>query len=202
MKSRMSYKKWIGIYLALNMGILGLGDVHGYAERAHFGINLSNDKKPVEIYANALEVRDKDGIAIFRGNVSVVQGKWRLQTSKLVVYYDKENEAVDINQAKKKSALSIGFGSTGFRKMEASGKVYIKIGAQIATGDKGFFDGKSNTMVLTGDNVVLIDGDNVATGCKLTLNMETGKASLEGCADFEENGRASIILKQDQKNSH
>jgi lipopolysaccharide export system protein LptA len=40
---------------------------------------------------------------------------------------------------------------------------------------------------------VLTDGDNVATGCKLTANMGTGKAFLESCKG-QSKGRVSIIM--------
>ncbi|MCZ2327944.1 LptA/OstA family protein [Bartonella sp. F02] len=202
MKSKISYKKRIGLYLALSVGILGLGTVYGYAAKTHFGIDLSNSKEPVELYANSLEVQDKEGIAIFCGNVSLTQGENLLRTSKLVVYYDKEYEEIDGNQVSAKSVLPMGFGSTAIKRMEASGKVYIKTATQIATGDEGVFDGKSNIVVLTGRNVMLIDGDNIAKGCKLTVNMKTGKASLEGCKEFDKRSRASMIFKLNQKNDH
>ncbi|MGF7157004.1 lipopolysaccharide export system protein LptA [Bartonella heixiaziensis] len=191
----------MGLTLALSVGILGFGTV-GYTEVAHFGINLSNDKEPVELSADSLEIRDKEGIALFNGDVSVVQGERLLRTAKLVVYYDKMHEGADKDHGDTKTASSAWFGSTGIKKMEALGKVYIKIATQIATGDKGVFDGKSKMMSLTGSNVVLTDGDNVATGCKLTADMESGKAFLEGCETSEKKGRVSIIFKQSQKNGH
>ncbi|UTO29445.1 LptA/OstA family protein [Bartonella harrusi] len=202
MKPRKSYKKWRSFSLALSLGMLGFGAVLGYAEGAHFGINLSNDKKPVELYANSLEIRDKEGIALFKGDVSVVQGERILRTAKLVVYYDKAHKAVRKDQEDTKTSSPALFGSTGVKKMEALGKVYIKIATQVATGDKGVFDSKSKTMRLTGKNVTLTDGDNVATGCKLTADMESGKAFLEGCETSEKKGRVSIIFKQSQKDGH
>lgn len=202
MKLRGSYKKWIWGALALSMGMLGIGTVFGYAEVAHFGINLSNDKEPVELYADSLEIRDKEGIALFTGDVSVTQGEHLLRTAKLIVYYDKTHNAADKIQADTKASSPAWFGSTGIKKMEALGKVYIKIATQIATGDKGVFDGKSKIMSLTGNNVVLTDGNNVATGCKLTADMKSGKAFLEGCETSKKKGRVSIIFKQSQKNDH
>ncbi|WP_208437161.1 LptA/OstA family protein [Bartonella taylorii] len=202
MKLRGSYKEWVCVALALSMGILGFGTVLGYAEGAHFGINLSNDKEPLELYANSLEIRDKEGIALFNGDVSVVQGERLLRTAKLIVYYDKAHKGANKNQVDTKALSPAWFGSTSIKKMEALGKVYIKIATQIATGDKGVFDGKSKIMSLTGKNVVLTDGDNVATGCKLTADMKSGKAFLEGCETSEKKGRVSIIFKQSQQNGH
>ncbi|WP_375641295.1 MULTISPECIES: LptA/OstA family protein [unclassified Bartonella] len=197
-----SYKRWIGVMLAFSMGMLGGGAVLGYAEVAHFGISLSSDKEPVELHADSLEIRDKEGIALFKGDVSVVQGERLLRTAELVVYYDKAYKEIDKNKKDTKASSVSLFGSSGIQKMEALGEVYIKIATQIATGDKGVFDGKSKMMSLTGNHVVLTDGDNVATGCKLTANMESGKAFLEGCETPKKKGRVSIILKQNQKNGH
>ncbi|MBB4075897.1 lipopolysaccharide export system protein LptA [Bartonella fuyuanensis] len=188
--------------LAFSMGMLKGGVLLGYAEVAHLGINLSNNKEPVELYADSLEIRDKEGIALFKGDVSVVQGERLLRTEKLVVYYDKAYKETGRSKEYTKASPVVLFGSSSIEKMEALGNVYIKIATQVATGDKGVFDGKSKMMSLTGNRVVLMDGDNVATGCKLTANIESGKAFLEGCETPEKKGRVSIILKQNQKNGH
>ncbi|WP_455481991.1 LptA/OstA family protein [Bartonella sp. B35(2025)] len=195
MKPRKLYKKWIGIYLALSIGILGLGIANAYAEMDYFGINLSDNKEPVELYADSLEIRDKEGIALFNGNVSVVQGKHLLKTSKLVIYYDKGHKVIDKDQINTQLMSFTGFDSMSIKKIEVLGKVYIKIATQIATGDKGVFDKMSDMVVLTGNNVVLTDGDNVVTGCKLTANIKTGKALLEGCETSKKKNRISIVLK-------
>nr|WP_245256332.1 LptA/OstA family protein [Bartonella alsatica] len=202
MKLRKLYKKWIGMPFALSVVMLGFKTVVGYAEVAYFGINLTNNKEPVELYADSLEIRDKEGIALFSGDVSVVQGERFLRTEKLVIYYDQTYEVADKTQEDRETSSSAWFGSTGIKKMEALGKVYIKVATQIATGDKGIFDGKTKIISLTGDNVVLTDGDNVATGCKLTADMKSGKTFLEGCERSEKKGRVSIIFKQSQKNGH
>ncbi len=188
--------------LAFSMGMLGGRTVLGYAEGTHFGINLSNDKEPVELHADSLEIRDKEGIALFKGDVSVVQGERLLRTAKLIVYYDKAHKEADRNREDRKASSVALFGSSSIQKMEALGKVYIKIATQVATGDRGVFDGKSKMMSLTGNHVVLTDGDNVATGCKLTANMESGQAFLEGCETTKKKGRVSIIFKQNQQNGH
>lgn len=202
MKSKRSYGKWIGMTLALSLAVLEFGATLGYAEVAHFGINLSSEKEPVEFYADSLEIRDKEGIALFNGDVSVVQGERLLRTAKLVVYYDKVGKVADKDQKDIEKTSSVLFGSAGIKKMEALGKVYIKVAKQVATGDKGVFDGRSKIISLTGNNVVLIDGDNVARGCKLTADIKSGKAFLEGCEKTNKKGRVSIIFKQSQKNGY
>src|ERR1700752_3694386 len=48
----------------------------------------ANRAKPVNIKAVSLEVRDKDKIATFTGNVRVVQGDTNMRCSTLVVHYE------------------------------------------------------------------------------------------------------------------
>ena len=47
-----------------------------------------NRSEPVQIEASRLEVRDKDKMATFTGNVKVVQGDTTMTSKTLVVFYD------------------------------------------------------------------------------------------------------------------
>jgi len=161
------------------------------AQQANFGLGLGSGEEAIQIDANEMEMRDKEGIAIFSGDVSVVQGERLLRAGRMTVHYSKPSD----NQKTQEGAEgSSGLGSTGIERLEVSNKVYIKSGTQIATGDAGVFDAKANTLVMTGEKVVLVDGDNVATGCKLTANMATGRALLESCPNNSRSGRVSIIM--------
>lgn len=188
----------IGFALACN-GMAG-------AQQTSFGINLSGGKEPVKIEADGMEMRDREGIAIFSGNVSVAQGDRILRAGKMLVHYTKPKDSglkdgeTKENAAENAAKMPGGLGSTNIDKMEASGKVYIKAGSQIATGDEGVFDGKTNVMTLTGSKVVLTDGGNVATGCRLTAHMDSGKALLESCPASRKKGRVSIIMNRNGQN--
>lgn len=142
------------------------------------GLKLSNDA-PIQIESDRLDVREQEGTAEFNGNVSVVQGPTLLKAGKLIVYYAKDGG-------------SAATGSAKIDKIEVSGKVYVKSETQVATGDAGSFDMNSQVLVMTGNNVVLSEGKNVATGCKLTVQMKSGKAKLESCKGS--GGRVSIVI--------
>ena len=49
-----------------------------------------NRDQPVKIDAATLEVRDKDKVATFGGNVHLVQGDTTLRCKTLVVFYDQD----------------------------------------------------------------------------------------------------------------
>ena len=132
------------------------------------GLKMSGNE-PIQIESDRLEVRENENIAIFSGNVSVVQGPTLLKAGKLTVYDAKDGGG------------SAATGSAAIDRLQVDGKVYVKSDNQIATGDKGTFDMKSEILVLSGKEVVLSEGTNVLVGCKLTVDMKTGQANVEGC---------------------
>jgi lipopolysaccharide export system protein LptA len=131
------------------------------------GLKMSGNE-PIQIESDKLEVFDNESKAIFSGNVNVVQGPTLLKAGKLTVYYVQGTG----------SATS---GSAAIDRLEVDGTVYVKSEDQVATGDRGTFDMKSEVLVLSGKQVVLTQGPNVLTGCKLTVQMKTGEANVEGC---------------------
>lgn len=64
-------------------------------------------------------------------------------------------------------------------RIEAIGNVYFVTPEQVLRGDRAVFQVASNTVVITGD-VILSQGKNVMTGSRLTYNVETGQARMEG----------------------
>ena len=157
------------------------------------GLKLSGDK-PIQIESDKLEVHQNENLAIFTGDVSVVQGPTLLKAGRMKVYYVKSDAAAD-GKAKKpategatggdKAPASGGVspmsGSANIDHLEIDGKVYIKSDDQVATGDSGTFDMKSQVLVLSGKKVVLSQGSNVLVGCKLTVQMQTGLAQVDAC---------------------
>ncbi len=173
-------KSILGIGLALLLASApGVAMAQAASERLT-GMKLSNDL-PIQIESDRLDVREADSVAEFTGNVSVVQDKTLLKAGKLIVYYVKNGGSATT-------------GSAAIDHLEVSGTVYVKSETQVATGDAGTFDMASQVLVLTGNKVVLSEGKNVATGCKLTVFMKSGKAKFESCKSGSSGGRVSIVL--------
>ncbi|TIV70374.1 MAG: LPS ABC transporter substrate-binding protein LptA, partial [Mesorhizobium sp.] len=123
------------------------------------GLKLSGDQ-PIQIESDKLEVRQADSAAIFSGNVTVNQGPTLLKAGKMTVYYVKDANAPK-GAAAGASAMT---GAANIDHLVVENKVYIKSNDQIATGDKGTFDMKTQVLVLSGSEVVLSQGDNVLKG--------------------------------------
>ena len=168
---------------ALVMLILGSGGALAQteAESRITGLRL-NGNEPIEIESDKLEVREAENLAVFTGNVSVTQGPTILKSGTMTVYYAKDGG-------------SAATGSSSIERLEVDGKVYVKSDKQVATGDRGVFDMKTEVLVLSGNEVVLSEGNNVLRGCKLTVQMKTGRAQVDGCSKGSGNGR--VIMKLD-----
>jgi lipopolysaccharide export system protein LptA len=137
----------------------------------------TNRDKPVKIQAASLEVRDKEKVATFSGDVHVVQGDTDMRCKTLMVYYE-DNSNKD-NKDSMKAAQPGPAGSNQIRRMEARGSVVVTQKDQTATGDRGDFDMRTNTVTLSG-KVVVTKGQDVLRGERLVVNLTDGVSKLEG----------------------
>jgi lipopolysaccharide export system protein LptA len=138
-----------------------------------------NRGQPVQIEAASLEVREKDKVATFNGNVKVVQGDTTKRCKSLVVFYEQQNKdgAAAPKQTMKAAAPGPG-GSSQISRLEAKGGVTVNQKDQTATGDTALFDMKSNTVTLFG-NVLVSQGANVMRGEKLVVDLTSGVSRVE-----------------------
>ena len=136
-----------------------------------------NRDQPVHIEAATLEVRDKDKVATFSGNVRVTQGDTGMRCKSLVVFYEQDGKCGD----KSKSVAAADPGPGGeqrIKRLEARGGVVVTQKEQTATGELGVFDMETNTVTLTG-NVVMTQGKNVLRGDKLVVDLTSGVSRVE-----------------------
>ena len=138
-----------------------------FAQSTNSGLKLSNDK-PIQIESDDLEIREQEKKALFKGNVRVVQGDMTLQAANMTVFY-------------KSGTKSIAAGGSDIDRIEVAGDVKLATATQKATADTGNIDMVSEVLVLNGKPVVLSEGGNVFTGCKLTVQMKSGLANLNSC---------------------
>jgi lipopolysaccharide export system protein LptA len=153
-----------------------------------------NREAPVQIEALSLEVREKEKIATFTGDVNVVQGDTTMKCKALVVFYDGEKEGGGDSSGGKSGSGRKGSGSGGgapmkaanpgpsgsqqIRRLEAKGGVIITQLEQTASGDTGIFDMQANTITLAG-NVVVTQGKNILRGDRLVVDMTSGVSRVE-----------------------
>ncbi len=160
---------WIGLatLALLVLAPIGVSQVHAQTLADGLSGFSQQSDDPIEIEADNLEVLDAERVAIFRGNVEVVQGTATLTTRELRVHYESSDDG------------SIGPTSNqGLRLLEALGDVEIRSEDQYASGDEAQFDFIAEIITLTG-SVLLQQGDNLVRGQRLTVDLTTRESRLD-----------------------
>lgn len=124
-----------------------------------FGQSSTNTSHPIEMTSQTLEVSQTDGSALFIGDVLIIQGDLRLNADRVRV----------INN-------SVG---TGIKRLEASGNVILVSGPDAAKAQSATYTIASNTILMTG-NVLVSQGPTTLSSDQMTIDIETGKATLSG----------------------
>lgn len=172
-----------GFIFALAIGLLSSGLVARAQTTSQGPPNAlqgfsQNRDQPVHIEAATLEVRDKQKQATFSGDVRVKQGDTGLRCKSLVVFYEQSGAPTDAS--KTLQAASPGpSGEQRIKRLEARGGVVVTQKDQTATGELGIFDMKANTVTLTGNPVVMTQGQNVLRGGKLVVDLTSGVSRIE-----------------------
>jgi len=173
--------------VAAGAALLGTASLHAQPQQqpsgppnALQGFSQNRDK-PIKINSATLEVRDKDKVATFAGDVHLVQGDTTMRSKILVVFY--EDDAAS-KPAKPPANPPAGGAQAGaqpnqqIKRVEAKGGVIVVQKDQTATGENGIFDMRANTVTLLG-NVVISQGQNVVKGDRLTVDMTSGVSRVE-----------------------
>ncbi|MDE1973630.1 MAG: LPS ABC transporter substrate-binding protein LptA [Hyphomicrobiales bacterium] len=160
-----------------------------------------NQDQPIQIEAATLEVRDKEKMATFAGDVQVVQGDTTIKCQSLVVFYGGDRAAPGRPakasppqaQAGVKSGpgAALSTGANDIRRIEARGGVTVISKDQNASGDLGVYDLRKKTITLTG-NVVVSQGKNVLHGDRVVVDTVTGNAHFESNSSGPSRVRALI----------
>ena len=109
--------------------------------------------------ADALDVDQADGTAVFTGNVVVGQGVMRLSATEVLVVYKQDR--------------------SGIERLVATGDVVLVNGPDAAEAEKADYTIDSGIIVMTGD-VLLTQGQNALSGERLNVDLAAGTARMTG----------------------
>lgn len=127
---------------------------------------------PVDVEADRIEVQDRADRAIFSGNVRVRQAQLTLNAARLTVAYSTAGSGVDI------------------ARLDASGGVTVRSPSETARGQFAVYDLDRRLITMIG-GVTLEQGTNVVRGGRLVINLDTGRAVVDGSAVGDAPGAAS-----------
>ncbi len=120
---------------------------------------------PIDFGADHIELQDKANRAILSGNVAVRQAEMTLTAARMTVAYT--GEVVD--------------GSPQVSRLDASGGVTVTRPDQTARSQYAVYDLNRRLVTMIGA-VTLLQGSNVLNGGRATINLDTGRATIDGSA--------------------
>lgn len=157
-------------------------------------------KKPVEINADQLEVRQEEHKAIFTGNVIAVQGETRLKSDVMTVFYTPKDAPPTADVAAESSPAADATQST-IERIEVDGNVLLATPQESASGAKGVYHVDKKQITLT-NNVTLTRGKNILKGDTLVYDFTTGKSVVNSPtqAGGKPGGRVKALFVPDETN--
>ncbi len=152
------------LLIAAALATVSLGTVLGAGlAQAQSGVSAlkgHDSKAPIDVDAARLEAQDRADRAIFSGNVVIRQGSLTLRTARLTVAYANTN-GLDVT------------------RIDASGGVVITSPSETARGDFAVYDLNVGLITMVG-NVRLERNGSFLNGGRLTLDLDTGRAVMDG----------------------
>lgn len=127
------------------------------AQRSH------NSNAPIDFSADTIELQDRANRAVLAGNVAVKQADMTLNSSRLTVAYTGQ----------------VTNGSPQVSRLDASGGVTVRRPDQTARSQYAVYDINRRVITMLGA-VTLTQAGNTVNGGRLTINLDTGRAVIDG----------------------
>ena len=122
-----------------------------------------NANAPVDVNADSIELQDRANRAVLAGNVQVKQADMTLNASRVTVAYT--GQVTD--------------GSPQISRLDASGGVTVRRPAQTARSQFAVYDLNRRVITMLGA-VSLTQAGNTVNGGRLTINLDTDRAVIDG----------------------
>ena len=122
-----------------------------------------NTSAPIDFSAGYIELQDRANRAILSGDVNVRQAEMTLTAARMTVNY---------------TGQVVG-GSPQVSRLDASGGVTVTRPDQRARSQYAVYDLNRRVITMLG-GVSLAQGGNTVNGGRLTLNLDTGRATIDG----------------------
>jgi lipopolysaccharide export system protein LptA len=132
-----------------------LGSGVALAQSGTSALKGHDSKAPIDLSADRAEAQDRADRAIFAGNVVVKQGELTLRTARLTLAYANTNG------------------------IDTSGGVTVTSPSETARGDFAVYDLSEGLITMVG-NVRLERGGSFLSGGRLTIDLDTGRAVMDG----------------------
>jgi lipopolysaccharide export system protein LptA len=118
---------------------------------------------PIDFASDHIELQDRANRVLLTGNVRITQAEMTLTSARMVVSYTGE----------------ISNGSPQVSRLDASGGVTVARPDQTARSQYAVYNLNTRIITMVG-NVTLRQGANNVSGGRLSINLDTGRATIDG----------------------
>ena len=147
-------------FLAFCMTLLALVSTTASAQtQIDLGALVVDPSAAIEVTSQTLSVDQDTGIAVFEGDVQVIQGDLRLSAQRVEVVY--------------------GSGTAEIARLIATGDVLLANTQDAAEADSADYDITTGLLTLTGD-VLVTQGGTVISAQSMVVNVTDGTATMQG----------------------
>lgn len=144
--------------------LLPLGLAFALAASAPAAAQTRHDSNaPIDFNSGRIELQDRAGRVLLTGGVIITQAEMTLRAARVTVSYSGE----------------ISDGSPEVSRLDASGGVTVTRPDQSAQGQYAVYDLNRRVITMIGA-VTLRQGVNVVRGARLAINLDTGRATIDG----------------------
>ncbi|RYD58854.1 MAG: OstA family protein [Sphingomonadales bacterium] len=118
---------------------------------------------PIDFASNHIELQDRANRVLLTGNVRITQAAMTLTAARMTVTYTGQIEN----------------GSPQVSRLDASGGVTVSRPDQTARSQYAIYDINRRVITMVG-GVTLRQGSNNVSGGRLSINLDTGRATIDG----------------------
>ena len=122
-----------------------------------------NSNAPIDFAADHIELQDRANRVLLTGNVRITQAEMTLNAARMTVTYTGQ----------------ISNGSPQVSRLDASGGVTVSRPDQTARSQYAVYDLNRRVITMVG-GVTLRQGANNVSGGRLSINLDTGRATIDG----------------------
>ncbi len=134
-----------------------------------------NTDAPIDFGADTIELQDRANRAVLSGNVAVRQAEMSLNAARMTVNY---------------TGQVIG-GSPQVSRLDAAGGVVVRRPDQTARSQYAVYDLNRRVITMVG-SVSLTQGGNTVNGGRLTINLDNGRAIIDGTSASSSSGAGNV----------
>lgn len=122
-----------------------------------------NTNAPIDVASDRIELQDRANRAILSGNVQIKQAEMTLTAARVTVTYTGQ----------------VSDGSPQVSRLDASGGVTVNRPDQSARSQFAVYDLNRRVITMIG-GVTLRQGANTVSGGRLSIDLDTGRATIDG----------------------